>query len=607
MAEEGVVEAEKIESPGANYYDGMVDNLVTQFSSALDCFRELVQNSIDAGSPRVDVWTEYLPGEGHEGTIAIHVDDYGEGMDEAVIDNQFTQLFASTKDDDLTKIGKFGIGFVSVFALRPRAVLVHTGKNGEYWEVLFHEDRSFSKTQVDNPVEGTQMTLFLVGEYHYYQQLVEDIPKTLRHWCSHSEVEVTFEDRTNNHDFAPPEVINEDFLVPGECLTRVEHQGTEIVMAFNPRPIYGFYNRGLTLALTDVGENVLDQWSARFEFIAFKIKSRYLEHTLSRDSVVRDEHYEKAMTLLEEAANGPLLSTLCDEIEKLAGAEVLQVDEFHRYGLLLGYLSREPLSEILKRQDRKLLRCVNGPAISLAQAWTNFKAQGRVLLDEGQSELSTLLARESISVILNAGRPSWEEGNRGRRPAEELLLRGLTQLASRSVRGVYWKAVHFVKSAITDDDSTAIPHRIRRAMVTPQSAYVPVELDENRPKELDELVKAAFRLLSHAKTGYRTLATGVVRTEGGEAPFFVVGPRISALMARPPEGVEQEERKKMEALVNREHPQFAVIQEVYRRDPAMGAYLLARGLLLSEDHMLEADSALLQASLSDEAKTYRVG
>ena len=593
-----------VEESPANHYDGMVDNLVTQFSSALDCFRELVQNSIDAGSPRVEVWMEYLPGEGHEGTIAIHIDDFGEGMDEAVIDNQFTQLFASTKDDDLTKIGKFGIGFVSVFALRPRAVLVHTGKNGEYWEVLFHEDRTFSKTRVDNPVEGTQITLFLLGEYHRYQQLAEDIPATLRHWCSHSEVEVTFEDRTNNHDFSPPEVINEEFVVPGECLQRVEHQGTEIVLAYNKRPIYGFYNRGLTLALSDIGENVLDRWASRFEFIAFKIKSRYLEHTLSRDSVVRDEQYEKAMALLEAAANGPLLDGAIRELEGLASKERLEVEEYHRYGQLMEYLSREPVAELLRNEDKKILRCLSGAPVSLLDAWNQIREQGRVLLAEEETELSRMLAAEKIPVVLNPGRLTMG-GDGALRPVHRLLLRTMSRRATKSVRGQFWKAVHWVRSAITDDDSTSIPARIQRALVAPEKVYVPIEIDEKIGPESKELLKDAMALLRGAKTGFRKLTTGVVRSEGGVAPFFVVGARVTPLMARPPEGVSDEGRKRMEAVVNRDHPQFEMILRLYRRDPAMGAYLLARGLLLSEDHMLEADRMLLKASLPAKVKEYR--
>ena len=108
-----------------------VENLVTQFSGALDFYRELVQNSIDAGSAAIEVWMEYEAGAEDDGTIAIHVDDFGEGMNEAIIDDQLTRLFSSSKDGDLTKIGKFGIGFVSIFAPDPRAVLLHTGRGGE--------------------------------------------------------------------------------------------------------------------------------------------------------------------------------------------------------------------------------------------------------------------------------------------------------------------------------------------------------------------------------------------------------------------------------------------------------------------------------------------
>ena len=68
-----------------------VDNLVTQFSSSLDFYRELIQNSIDAGSSTVDVWLEYIPGDADAGTIAIHVDDAGEGMSEEIIDTQLTR------------------------------------------------------------------------------------------------------------------------------------------------------------------------------------------------------------------------------------------------------------------------------------------------------------------------------------------------------------------------------------------------------------------------------------------------------------------------------------------------------------------------------------
>ena len=102
--------------------DDALDNLVHQFARPLDFLRELVQNSIDAGTPRIEVRVRYTPaepGDDKPGVVAIHVDDWGEGMDEAIIDSQLTRMFSSTKEDDLTKIGKFGIGFTSIFAIQP--------------------------------------------------------------------------------------------------------------------------------------------------------------------------------------------------------------------------------------------------------------------------------------------------------------------------------------------------------------------------------------------------------------------------------------------------------------------------------------------------------
>mgnify|MGYP000890693624 CR=1 FL=1 len=94
-----------------------LDNLVDQFSDPFAFLRELVQNSIDAGSHRVDIEFEFTPHqEGNRGVFVLHVNDTGEGMTREIIDTKLTRLFSSAKEDDYTKIGKFGIGFVSIFA-----------------------------------------------------------------------------------------------------------------------------------------------------------------------------------------------------------------------------------------------------------------------------------------------------------------------------------------------------------------------------------------------------------------------------------------------------------------------------------------------------------
>ena len=181
------------DSPPLDLVDEALDNLVNQFARPLDCLRELAQNSMDAGSPRVEVYVEWevSPTNPQEGVISIHVRDHGEGMDEAIIDQQLTRMFSSTKEGDLTKIGQFGIGFTSIFALKPEIVLLKTGRHGESWELVFHPDRSFDKTRSRVPFAGTHITLFKQISTAKLDAIVQDCRWTLSYWCEHSDVSVS--------------------------------------------------------------------------------------------------------------------------------------------------------------------------------------------------------------------------------------------------------------------------------------------------------------------------------------------------------------------------------------------------------------------------------
>ncbi|MBA2663546.1 MAG: ATP-binding protein [Bradymonadaceae bacterium] len=584
-------------------YDGVVHNLVNQFSSALDCFRELVQNSIDAGTPRVDVWMEFTPGTGHEGIIAIHVDDYGEGMDEAVIDNQFTQLFASSKENDLTKIGKFGIGFVSVFALLPHAILVHTGKNGEYWEVFFHTDRTFTKTRLELPVEGTQLTLFLSGDYARYMELAVDIPKTLRRWCNHSDIDVTFEDRHNNRNFAPPELINEPFEVVGDCMQHIMHQGSEIVVAYTERPIYGYYNRGLTLALTAVGDDILGHRNQRYGRIGFKIKSRYLEHTLARESVMRDEHYEKAMALVDEAANGPLFEALVAKIEELVAQPRWDVRDIASYDRLLSYLFDEPDHNLRRCKGRAIIRLVDGTACSLERVYEVFRRDGRVLISSEQNNLSARLQAGATPVVL--GQRTRAEGALS--VVRPLLERAVILQSDRTVVGTMARYTRMFGEIIGSrmDFFGLDQTKSAQWFALPESVYIAVGVDEEVPESIAELLKGAEALLNQCSTGYRRLSSAVMLTPMVDPPFFVVASKLGPLMAQPPASVQRKENERLEAAVNRNHPNFEAIRIVYEHDAAMGIYFLAKALLLKEDRLLDRDAQLIAAALSETAASFR--
>ncbi len=315
---------------------GALDALIKQFGNRFDFVRELVQNSLDAGTAEVEVWTAYYAGT--PGVCEIHVDDNGKGMDESIIDNGLTRLFSSTKEDDLTCIGKFGIGFASVFSLDPEGVLVKTARGGERWEVFFDKAHSVEKTALDEPIEGTKITVFKAMSESEYRDTSRQVFEMLKFWCRYAEQNILFKDTASLEEESdkPSEapsgrrrrgrgktagiLINEPLTVEGDFPIRVKKGEAEIAMAFSAlldTPTYGFYNRGLTLTETAQSE-VLGWAEPFFRNVSFRIKSPHLEHTLTRDTILMDENYQKALTVLIETAREELVENLLNEVEREA-------------------------------------------------------------------------------------------------------------------------------------------------------------------------------------------------------------------------------------------------------------------------------------------------
>lgn len=571
---------------------GLIDNLVTQFSSAFDCFRELVQNSIDAGSPRIDVWTEFQASEDHLGTIRITVEDIGEGMDEGIIDGQFTQLFASNKEHDLTKIGKFGIGFVSVFAMKPRAVLVHTGRSGEYWEVLFHEDRTFTKTRITQPCEGTTVTLFLTGDYHRYGEIAGDVEASLRRWCAHASVEISFENRT-----PPPGdrgdliVINAPFdEIDATCVVSHEEGGTRIVCGYSLDPHYGFYNSGLTLAFTHAGEDVFSAGMAdRLRCVSVKVDSRYLEHTLSRDTVMRDDNWQRVCRMILDVTDRQLPHRLLDELEDVVQEQEWTIATMHRYAQLIGFLAQEHDDVIGQIVERRVLRDVSGRAWTPEEIWYAYRSDGRVLVSDGPSELTRRLSVLRIPVILGKWTRTMENYESSPTAWSDHPLESVPLMIARCValrsRSTFWGTVkRFFGVNLAGE--------VESAIADPQLVYLPVAVDHEPPTRARELIDHAARLLVQIGAGYSELSTFVPSATGTQVPFFVTGREFAEVMARPPRGFED----RSHAAVNREHPHFQRLLSIYDRRPALAAYCLAKALLLTEDRMLNRDLDLMTAA-----------
>ncbi|MGB1276629.1 MAG: ATP-binding protein, partial [Nannocystaceae bacterium] len=133
--------------------------LATQFRQRSAFVRELIQNSLDAGATHVSL---NLDGRGEY--LHIRLEDDGCGMDRRIIEEHLLVLFRSTKDADHTQIGGFGVGFVSLFALDPVAVVIDTARYGTHLRVVIDAKRHYTLVEVDEPFEGTAVELILALE-----------------------------------------------------------------------------------------------------------------------------------------------------------------------------------------------------------------------------------------------------------------------------------------------------------------------------------------------------------------------------------------------------------------------------------------------------------
>ncbi|TVQ86773.1 MAG: hypothetical protein EA397_19620 [Deltaproteobacteria bacterium] len=319
-------------TPRPTLADRALENLVHQFARPMDALRELVQNALDSGSPRVDVriGAAPLPQDASKALITLGIHDTGEGMDEQIIDTRLTRLFASDKAGDLTRIGRFGIGFSSIFALEPLAVLVQTGRLGESWELLFYPDRGFDKVRLDEPLTGTRITLFLKKRVDEIEPFLHEVRETLIHWCGYSDRPIRFFDQTrpstspstasdDPFQIGDPEesyeLLNRPFALPDALSTyEVQTARAHLLVGVSEQPHITFLGGGLTLATSERHE-VLGPYADSLRGLSLIVRADGLEQTLTRCGVMHTTHFADVMDEVVEAA-GTFRAQLLTEVSE---------------------------------------------------------------------------------------------------------------------------------------------------------------------------------------------------------------------------------------------------------------------------------------------------
>jgi hypothetical protein len=149
-------------------------------------FAELIQNFIDAYPSGTD-WADRRA-EIVTGPDSIAITDWGEGMNRNRL-RLLVTLGGTDKDQDASKIGKFGIGFFSIFnpALGTRRVTVHTRCEGHGVELAFEvsqpeqRPRLVARTTEKQPEFGTRVAVEF-ADGHSPQLCVSTARDFLRHF-----------------------------------------------------------------------------------------------------------------------------------------------------------------------------------------------------------------------------------------------------------------------------------------------------------------------------------------------------------------------------------------------------------------------------------------
>ncbi|MBA3458140.1 MAG: ATP-binding protein [Deltaproteobacteria bacterium] len=272
---------------------GIVGDVIAQFADPLAFYRELIQNSIDAGSPSIEVRLEHV-----DTTLRVSVRDRGEGMTRDTLENQLLVLFRSTKENDNTKIGKFGIGFASVLAPNPEVVIVHSTREGRRLTLHLHRDLTYQLFDAGPASQvGTTVELELAATVPQAHDLVGRSRVALVRWCRHASVSIQLEIEVPGLE-RTVERIDRPLGLEGALIevrgTSPDGRLTAVVGLRREAAAYvGFFNHGLMLHETvePLAGNV-----------ACKLQDSRLGHTLSRDNVRRDEHFDRAIELARSLA-----------------------------------------------------------------------------------------------------------------------------------------------------------------------------------------------------------------------------------------------------------------------------------------------------------------
>lgn len=507
--------------------------MVRQFADRYAFLRELVQNGIDAGATRIDVRFERRD----DGAVVTSVEDDGCGMSRATIEGPLITLFSSSKENDKTKIGKYGIGFVSVFALEPEVVEVTTWRDGAAWLIRFYTDHSYELSSAPaRDGHGTVVVLLGTMDLTAFQAHVELGKIALRRWCRHARVPVAISVVDSGDPAAGnASTVNVPFGLGALVAIDVREGNDHFVLGVGPvddvdakpKRFCGYYNRGLTLFEHVHDDDALGD-------VRFKVDSPQLSHTISRDNVRRDAELDRIHERIRALAQTELATELvarCAAIaeEVAAGSEPRARDLAALFSASIGL----PFRDVHKKLALPLVEPIGGRRTMTLEDVMD-RSNHRVVIEEAPSPVTAALARSGTPVV------------RGSAPLAVALR------------------------VITDEDVNGAAQ-----------AFACATKIEHTPTD-EALTTAVTTLLREAGRGLAETALATFVGIGHDDTFRVAAAQSSTIVVRADRAAERRWGRTATLLVNADSAIARLARKRASDDPGLAAHLVCRMVLLAE-------------------------
>ncbi len=393
----------------------VLENLITQFERPTQYVRELVQNSIDANTSQINFDYAYDP---DQKLSQLVITDDGEGMNYNEIKKYLLNLFESSKYQDRSKIGKFGIGFVSLFAIDPELVVVETTKDNKTYSVFLDSPRKGAGGKIvehkkSNKHSGTQIRIFKKQTEHSFKNLSKDTLNELNYSCLHIKKPLFFNDEKLNKEFE---------LENAHTTVRFGNRGIEGVIGLVPQgeETYRLYNNRL---LIKDGKRLQDYG------LSYIVSSKDLSPNLSRNDLIQDPRYNQIIKLLTRET-----SKLAEKVfEKIAYLTANPVDNLkderttadelkflwkfandyfdntltslekkHQSGFFKHFKANKSLIYNLPESilNSKVFKTIDDNIVSIAEVLASVKSQGNILYEiEPDSRVVNELLSQGVLIL----------------------------------------------------------------------------------------------------------------------------------------------------------------------------------------------------------------